>query len=104
MNKYPDKIIPYVVIRGLVRPLGNSIKSISNDTVSGVIQKIVVKEHVVARTTGGFWSHQSRTVREIYNNMPFVLSANAIDIEIVDALDANILGNVTMVNCMLILY
>lgn len=39
INKYPNKIIPYVVVRGLVKPLGNPIHSNHNQSVTGVVQR-----------------------------------------------------------------
>ncbi|CAH2246178.1 jg27393 [Pararge aegeria aegeria] len=39
INKYPSHAIPYVVIRGLVKPLGNPITSNYNQSVTGVIQR-----------------------------------------------------------------
>lgn len=91
LTKYPDGIIPYVVLRGSVKALGNPIRSAHNESVTGVIQKLTLKEHVVARTPAGFWSDQARTVHEVFNSMPFVLSNGKIDIEVVDALSADLL-------------
>ena len=39
INKYTNNVIPYVVIRGLVKPLGTPIKSNYNQAVTGVIQR-----------------------------------------------------------------
>ncbi|XP_073960294.1 mitochondrial E3 ubiquitin protein ligase 1-like [Choristoneura fumiferana] len=39
ISKYPSNTIPYVVIRGLVKPLGTPITSNYNNSVTGVIQR-----------------------------------------------------------------
>lgn len=50
-----DSKINYVAIRCFVKPLGKPLNSINDKKITGVIQKLKIKEHVVARTTGGFW-------------------------------------------------
>ncbi|XP_045490875.1 mitochondrial E3 ubiquitin protein ligase 1-like [Colias croceus] len=91
INKYPNCVVPYVVIRGLVKPLGNPITSNYNQSVTGVIQRLTIKEHVIARTSAGFWSDQTRTIHEVCNATPFVLTNGKHSIEIVDALAAELL-------------
>ncbi|XP_043282929.1 mitochondrial E3 ubiquitin protein ligase 1 [Venturia canescens] len=91
LNYDPDGKLSYVVIRGLVTPLGKPFRSINNDAVTGVIQKLSVKEHVVARTTAGFWSDQENTMQEIYNSMPFALRRGQYKVEVHDAVSAEIL-------------
>lgn len=44
INKYPNNVIPYVVIRGLVKPLGNPITSNYNQSITGVIQRYVTSK------------------------------------------------------------
>lgn len=51
-----DRKLDYVAIKGIVKPLGEPLSSVNNQKLTGVIQKLSVKEHVVARTTTGFWS------------------------------------------------
>ncbi|XP_022127953.2 mitochondrial E3 ubiquitin protein ligase 1 [Pieris rapae] len=91
INKYPNYVIPYVVVRGLVKPLGNPITSNYNQSVTGVIQRLIIKEHVIARTSAGFWSDQTRTIHEFCNSTPFVLTNGKYSIEVVDALSAELL-------------
>ncbi|XP_063531283.1 mitochondrial E3 ubiquitin protein ligase 1 [Cydia strobilella] len=91
ISKYPNNTIPYVVIRGLVKPLGNPIVSNYNNSVTGVVQRLTIKEHVIARTSAGFWSDQTRTIHEVCNSCPFVLSNGKFSIEVVDALAAELL-------------
>lgn len=47
--------IGYVAIRGYVKALGKPLYGVNDKRISGVVQKLTVKEHVVARTTAGFW-------------------------------------------------
>ncbi|VVC96616.1 unnamed protein product [Leptidea sinapis] len=91
ISKYPNDVIPYAVVRGLVKPLGNPITSNYNQTVTGVIQRLTIKEHVVARTSAGFWSDQTRTIHEVCNSTPFVLCNGKYSIEVIDALAAELL-------------
>lgn len=82
-----------MVIRGLVKSLGNPIKSNYNDNVTGVIQRLTIKEHVIARTSAGFWSDQTRKIHEVCNASPFVLNNGKYNVEVVDAIAAELLGN-----------
>lgn len=45
----------YVAIRGAVKSIGEPIQSVNNENVKGVVQRLCVKEHVIARCTSGFW-------------------------------------------------
>lgn len=46
---------PYIAVRGFVKALSPAIRSIQNPHISGVIQKHSIKEHVVSRSSSGFW-------------------------------------------------
>ncbi|KOB58058.1 Uncharacterized protein OBRU01_25553 [Operophtera brumata] len=76
IKKYSNETVPYVVIRGLVKPLGSPI------------------EHVIARTSAGFWSDQTRTIHEVCNSTPFELTNGKYSIEVIDALAAELLDHV----------
>ena len=91
-----DNTLKYVALRGVVKPISNAIKSYSNEKVTGVVQKLSIKEHVIARSVTGFWSNDLRTVSEMYNVTPFFISGNKIDVEIIDPLEANIIGFVIL--------
>lgn len=86
-----DGKIKYIAIKGAVLPLGKSLRSINNKDVTGVIQKLTLKEHVVARTSAGFWSDQERTVQEVYNKIPFALCNGSYKVEVIDAMAAEVL-------------
>jgi len=47
--------VDYIAVKGIVKPLGESLQSINKKDVTGVIQKLSVREHVVARTSAGYW-------------------------------------------------
>ncbi|XP_049776401.1 mitochondrial E3 ubiquitin protein ligase 1-like [Schistocerca cancellata] len=91
VHSLPDHKVPYIAVRGVVKALGKSIKSLNSPDTSGVVQKLSIKEHVVSRTSGGFWSDHERTIQEVYNTVPFVLLKGSTQIEVIDALDAEIL-------------
>ncbi|CAG9862596.1 unnamed protein product [Phyllotreta striolata] len=88
---HPENKLSYVSIRGSVKPLGNPILSNSNPTVSGVIQLLRIKEHVIKRSTAGFWTDSERIIQEVHNVMPFALEDKGIQIEICDPLAADVL-------------
>jgi E3 ubiquitin-protein ligase MUL1 len=55
LKTYPDQKLPYVAIRGKVKALGSPITSVNNLSVTGTIQQLSMKEHVVARNSAGYW-------------------------------------------------
>ncbi|KAH0561686.1 mitochondrial E3 ubiquitin protein ligase 1-like [Cotesia glomerata] len=81
----------YVAFRGIVKPLSKPLNGINNPAITGVIQRLIVKEHVVARTTAGFWSNEERIVQDVYNTVPFALQNGSAKVEVTDALSAEIL-------------
>ncbi|XP_030764185.1 mitochondrial E3 ubiquitin protein ligase 1-like [Sitophilus oryzae] len=78
----PEQKLPYVVLRGTVKALGKPIISTHNPNVSGVIQSLKIKEHVVKRSSTGFWADSERTIQEIQNVMPFALESKGIIVEV----------------------
>ncbi|KAL6260063.1 hypothetical protein P5V15_007602 [Pogonomyrmex californicus] len=91
LDKSSNNKVDYVAVRGIVKPLKESLQSINKKDVTGVIQKLSVKEHIVARTSAGYWSDQERTLQQIYNTVPFVLQNRWYRVEIIDPLSADIL-------------
>lgn len=55
MQTSPNSKIDYIAIRGAVRAIGEPIRSINKKDIHGVVQKLCVKEHVVVRTSSGYW-------------------------------------------------
>lgn len=55
LDKSPNNKVDYIAVRGIVKPLGESLQSVNKKDVTGVIQKLSVREHVVARTSAGYW-------------------------------------------------
>lgn len=81
----------YVAVRGIVKPIGKPLTGINGKYISAVIQKLKIKEHVVVRTTTGFWSDQKRAIYKIYNTVPFGLQRGSYSVEILEPLSADIL-------------
>lgn len=74
MDKSPDSKIDYIAIRGIVKPLGEPLTSINNRKITGVIQKLKIKEHVVTRSTAGFWYIKLLVVIKYNENRVFIKS------------------------------
>jgi len=55
VKTHPGQKLPYVTIRGEVKALGSPITSVNNQSVTGTIQQLSMKERVVARNSAGFW-------------------------------------------------
>lgn len=60
--------------------------------MQGVIQSLKIKEHVVQRSSAGFWSDSERTIQEVHNVIPFGLGGKGTVVEVVDPLVAEYLG------------
>ncbi|XP_023014313.2 mitochondrial E3 ubiquitin protein ligase 1 [Leptinotarsa decemlineata] len=91
VGTHPDGKLSYVSVRGIVKPLGNPIISNSNPNVTGVVQLLRIKEHVIQRSTTGFWADSERVIQEVHNVMPFALEVKGIQIEICEPLAADVL-------------
>lgn len=71
--------------------MGNPIISNKNPKVSGVVQLLSIKEHVIQRSTAGAWSEHERIIQEVHNVMPFVLTTKGYEVEVIDPLAADML-------------
>ncbi|CAG9821958.1 unnamed protein product [Phaedon cochleariae] len=91
VGTHPETKLSYVSIRGTVKALGNPIISNSNPNVTGVIQLLRIKEHVIQRSSTGFWADSERVIQEVHNVMPFSLETKGIRIEVCDPLAADVL-------------
>ncbi|KAK4875769.1 hypothetical protein RN001_012191 [Aquatica leii] len=91
VSKEPDKILPYVIIRGTVQPIGNPITSNNNPKVAGVLQLLTIKEHIVQRGATGYWSEHEKVIQKVQNVMPFVLESSKYSVEVIDPLAADVL-------------
>ncbi|CAH0554453.1 unnamed protein product [Brassicogethes aeneus] len=91
VRTHPESKLSYVSIRGTVKPLGNPIVSNNNPNVTGVVQLLRIKEHVIQRSTTGFWADSERTIQEVHNFMPFALQSGGMQVEIIDPLAADVL-------------
>ena len=92
VRTHPGGRLPYVTLRAAVKPLGNPIISNNNPNVTGVIQSLRIREHVVQRSSTGFWADSHRTIQKVYNVMPFALEAKGYLVEVSDPLVADYLG------------
>jgi E3 ubiquitin-protein ligase MUL1 len=92
VDTHPEKKLSYVSIRGTVKPLGKPIVSSNNPNVTGVVQLLRIKEHVIQRSTTGFWSDSERIVQEVHNVMPFAVNNKGVQVEVADPLAADVLG------------
>ena len=45
----------YVIVQGDVKAIVKPIKSLNASDVTGVVQKLTIKEHAIARNASGFW-------------------------------------------------
>lgn len=61
--------------------------------MTGVVQLLRIKEHVIQRSTTGFWADSERVVQEVHNVMPFSLCCKGVHVEISDPLAADVLGD-----------
>ncbi|XP_037721202.1 mitochondrial E3 ubiquitin protein ligase 1-like [Drosophila subpulchrella] len=87
----PDKKIPYAVIRGTVKPIGDPLQSSLGPSVSGVLQIVKLHEHRIIRGITGLWKDHHQLLHESTNEMPFQLRNQQHSVEIVDALRASFL-------------
>lgn len=94
VEAHPEKKLSYVSIRGQIKSLGNPIISINNPDVKGVVQLLRIKEHVVQRSSRGFWTDSEKIIQEVHNVSPFCLETKGVQIEVCDPLAADVLGNI----------
>ncbi|XP_022909990.1 mitochondrial E3 ubiquitin protein ligase 1-like [Onthophagus taurus] len=87
---YPGYRIPYACIQGVVKPIGVPIISNSNPKVNGVVQYIILREHI-AQLTEGHWSDRQRIIRKIRNVVPFTISNSEQSVKILAPLSAAML-------------
>lgn len=52
-----------------------------------------IKEHVIQRSSTGFWADSERIIQEVHNVSPFSFESKGVQIEICDPLAADVLGN-----------
>ena len=73
--------------------LGKSIESNAKSGSYGVIQRLQLIEHYMARGTAGFWDTRKRMIQDNYSFVPFAICGSRISIEVQEPLNATILGN-----------
>jgi NH3-dependent NAD+ synthetase len=55
LNDLSEDSRGYVIVQGDVKALVPPIKSLNAPDVTGVVQKLTIKEHAIARNASGFW-------------------------------------------------
>ncbi|CAH1969217.1 unnamed protein product [Acanthoscelides obtectus] len=91
VETHPEGRLSYVSVRGTIKPIGNPIVSINNPTITGVVQLLRIKEHVIQRSSTGFWADSERVIQEVHNITPFALENKGMVIEVCDPLAADVL-------------
>ncbi|XP_050313620.1 LOW QUALITY PROTEIN: mitochondrial E3 ubiquitin protein ligase 1-like [Anthonomus grandis grandis] len=91
VKSQPESKVPYITLRGTVKPIGNILISNNNPLITGVIQNLRIREHVVQRTSTGFWSDSERTIQEVHNVVPFGLESKGVIVEMAEPLTAEYL-------------
>ncbi|XP_017299324.1 mitochondrial E3 ubiquitin protein ligase 1-like [Diaphorina citri] len=79
----------YGLVKGTVTPIGNPLTSLYDNSISGVVQRFTISEHVVARGRYGFWGEHTRVLHEKNNTSPFCLVNDKFRIVVQDALCAD---------------
>ncbi|EEB19160.1 conserved hypothetical protein [Pediculus humanus corporis] len=93
LNKNSGKF-PYIAVRGSVKALGPAIKSLNHPSISGVIQKLSIRDMSFREAHQDFGlTENQRTINEIFNSIPFALTSRRgdVEVEVIDALAAEIL-------------
>ncbi|XP_014244136.1 mitochondrial E3 ubiquitin protein ligase 1-like [Cimex lectularius] len=88
----------YVIYQGTVKAIGRPIRGLYAPDITGVVQRLTIKEHAIARNTSGFWSDQKNIIHESYNLVPFMIEKGYIQILVTDPLGAEILDLDTIYN------
>ncbi|KAL1462005.1 hypothetical protein WDU94_013860 [Cyamophila willieti] len=79
----------YGLVKGTVTPIGKPLTSLYDNSITGVVQKLSITEHVASRGRYGFWSEHSRVLHERNNSSPFCLINEKFKILVQDASYAN---------------
>uniref|UniRef100_A0A069DSX6 RING-type E3 ubiquitin transferase n=1 Tax=Panstrongylus megistus TaxID=65343 RepID=A0A069DSX6_9HEMI len=88
----------YVIYQGDVKAINKPIKGLNTPDITGVIQRLTIREHAIARNASGFWADQKNTIQETYNIVPFLLKRGRMTAHILDPLGAEILDLDTVHN------
>lgn len=79
----------YGLVKGTVTPIGRPLTSLYDNSITGVLQKLTISEHVTTRSRYGFWGDHTRILHEKSNNSPFCLVNDKFKIVVQDALYAD---------------
>ncbi|ODM99169.1 Mitochondrial ubiquitin ligase activator of NFKB 1 [Orchesella cincta] len=73
-----ENVLPYVVLRGRVKELSQTIESSSG--LKGVLQVVTLNEHSFRRHAFNHWGDNVRTIHQAHNSVPFALT-NIYDVD-----------------------
>lgn len=79
----------YGLVKGTVTPIGRPLTSLYDNSITGVLQKLTISEHVTTRSRYGFWGDHTRILHEKSNSSPFCLVNDKFKIVVQDALYAD---------------
>lgn len=70
----PGKCVQYAVVEGITRPVGERLRSHYQDDCTGVMQRLILKEHkLIWNNLARSWSDSERIIHERVNVVPFDL-------------------------------
>jgi len=67
-----ENVLPYVVVRGRVKELSQTIESSSG--LKGVLQVVTLNEHSFRRHAFNHWGDNVRTIHQAHNSVPFAIT------------------------------
>uniref|UniRef100_UPI00398E7165 mitochondrial ubiquitin ligase activator of nfkb 1-A n=1 Tax=Pristiophorus japonicus TaxID=55135 RepID=UPI00398E7165 len=74
LNGTPGKCVQYAVVEGITRPVGESLRSHYHDDCTGVMQRLILKEHkLIWNNLARSWSDSEQIIHERVNVVPFDL-------------------------------
>lgn len=86
------------IIHGVVKPADKPIKSAHAPDTYGVVQKMSIKNHAMARNPTGFWTSEKHTIKEAHNFVPFFVEKGPYKVRVESPLDASYLDLDTIVD------
>ncbi|XP_056149322.1 mitochondrial ubiquitin ligase activator of nfkb 1-A [Lampris incognitus] len=77
LNVTPGKCLQYVVIEGIVQPIGEPLRSQFQEGSVGVVQQLMLREHkLVWNSLARTWTDSERVLHQRVNAVPFNLAGS----------------------------
>ncbi|XP_041038702.1 mitochondrial ubiquitin ligase activator of nfkb 1-A isoform X1 [Carcharodon carcharias] len=74
LNATPGNCVEYAVVEGITRPVGESLRSHYQDDCTGVMQRLILKEHkLIWNNLARSWNDSERIIHQKENVVPFDL-------------------------------